>query len=107
MLLITTYDLMIYKPYLLNMDIIMIWNYDVRWRVIQSVCIGEGDFILILESPMFKIMARVLTTHPINPADVLSPTKSGYYTLNGINTQRVKFTSSTKLNTSEWRALVL
>ncbi|HAU3221072.1 TPA: hypothetical protein JDH29_000355 [Salmonella enterica subsp. houtenae] len=80
---------------------------DLEWRVIQSVCIGEGEYLLILDGTEIKIMARALATHPINPTDILSPTREGMYIVNDIYQQMVKFFSATELNTAEWHALAL
>ncbi|EBP3303434.1 hypothetical protein OJ34_09925 [Salmonella enterica subsp. enterica] len=74
---------------------------DLEWRVIQSVCIGEGEYLLILDGTEIKIMARALATHPINPTDILSPTREGVYIVNNIYQQMVKFFSATELNTAE------
>lgn len=46
-------------------------NYDIKWRVTQSVCIDEGYYLLTLDSRLLKIMAMVLSTHPINATDIL------------------------------------
>lgn len=77
----------------------------IEWRVIQAICIGEGEYLLILDGFTLKIMARVLSTHPVNPADILSPDNSGRYIINGINRQMTKFISATELNTMEWCSL--
>lgn len=37
---------------------------DLEWRVIQSVCIGEGEYLLILDGTEIKIMARALGNSP-------------------------------------------
>lgn len=82
-------------------------NYDIKWRVTQSVCIGEGYYLLILDSTALKIMAMVLSTHPVNPTDILSPIKGGHYVVNYINTKLVKIISATELTSAEWQALAL
>ncbi|ECC8922639.1 hypothetical protein DUQ00_07635 [Salmonella bongori] len=82
--------------------IFMSKNYDIKWRVTQSVCIDEGYYLLTLDSRLLKIMAMVLSTHPINATDILLEDVINYTT-----TKLVKIISTTELNSTEWKALAL
>ncbi|WP_171923162.1 hypothetical protein [Salmonella bongori] len=82
-------------------------NYDIKWRVTQSVCIDEGYYLLTLDSRLLKIMAMVLSTHPVNATDILSPIGGGHYVINYTTTKLVKIISTTELNSTEWKALAL
>lgn len=91
--------------YIHKMDKLLNKEINKEWRVIESVCVDEGEYLLILESNMQKIMARVLSTHAPNPMDILSPTSRKLYTINNISQQMLRFISAIELNYNEWCTL--
>ncbi|WP_325100522.1 MULTISPECIES: hypothetical protein [Citrobacter freundii complex] len=91
--------------YIHKMDKLLNREIKKEWRVIESVCVDEGEYLLILESNMQKIMARVLSTHAPNRMDILSPTSRKLYTINNISKQMLRFISAIELNYNEWCTL--
>lgn len=93
--------------YIQKMEVLLNKKNGVEWRVIESVCMDEGEYLLILENDKQKIMARVLSTHTLNPMDILFPTSGNIYIINNITGQLLRFITATELNPDEWRALTL
>jgi len=91
--------------YIHKMDKLLNKEINKEWRVIESVYVDEGEYLLILESNMQKIMARVLSTHAPNSMDILSPTSRKLYIINSISRQTLRFISATEINYNEWCTL--